>query len=142
MNLHAVVRTAIQTVHRDEPCYLIQAQGQINVKGKIYPYYRKPEKIMAQIQPAGENVLQQMANVSAMGNDMEAFLFSREHYPVDGVTRNPLQRGGDFLRREDGTYWLITGVIEDWTKEGWANVTITEQTTPPDFSMCDWSEGE
>lgn len=140
MNFHALVRGAIQIIHKDESCELIQALGQVNQKGIVKPRYNKPISIKAQIQPAGADTLKQLEMLNVNGESMEAFLYSSKDLPVASINRVPLKRGGDFIKRDDGTYWLITSVIEDWTEEGWANVTITRQTTPPDFSASDWSD--
>lgn len=142
MNLHHIVRGIIQTVHKDEPCYLIQAIGQSNVKGIVTPVYKKPFKILAQIQPAGSETLQMLEAFNVGGESMQAFLYSDPTLPVASVNRLPLTRGGDIVKRKDGTFWLVTAVLSDWTEEGWACVAITRQTSPPNFSNSDWGDSD
>ena len=57
---------------------------------------------------------------------------SSQPLPVDGISRVPLCRTGDIIQREDGTYWHISKVLEDWSAHaGWANFEITQLVTPP-----------
>lgn len=140
MNLHDIVRSAIESVHEDENCVLYQSLGQKNIKGEVKPIYAEPLQIRANIQPLGSQVL---SHANACGDtkvSMEAFLYSDDSLPVAGQRRIPLTRNGDFIQRDDGTYWLITMVIEDWAKEGWAHVGIFRQIDLPDFSASEWSE--
>lgn len=53
-----------------------------------------------------------------------------------------LGRTGDFFQHEDGTWWLVTALREDFNKAGWVNVDITLQVRPPDFSGSDWYNGD
>ena len=115
MNLHHIVRGIIQTVHKDEPCYLIQAIGQSNVKGIVTPKYQKPFKILAQIQPAGSDTLQMLETFNVGGESMQAFLYSNPALPVASVNRLPLTRGGDIVKRKDGTFWIVNADRSIWT---------------------------
>ena len=47
--------------------------------------------------------------------------------------RRPDGRGGDMIRRADGTWWLVTEVSEDFSKAGWISVVITLQVEAPDI---------
>ena len=50
LNLHDLVRGAINIVNPDEDVWLIQNIGQTNVKGRITAVYAAPEKVRAQVQ--------------------------------------------------------------------------------------------
>lgn len=143
LNLHSVVRGAIEAVHPDEECILYQANGQRNRLGKLTPIYNAPMNARINLQPLDKDTLQHLERVGDTKASEQAFLYSSEPLPVYGSHRLPRLRGGDFIYRpSNNTYWLITSVIEDWSARGWANVGITQQVTPPDFSASDWYGGE
>lgn len=138
MNMHDIVRGAIETVHKDESATLYQSAGRENVKGKLYPVYFEPIEIKANFQPAGAETLSRMEAMNITGDTEEAFLYSDTARPVAGIIRRAL-RGGDIIEKADGTFWQVTAVNENWSAEGWADVVITIQTTAPDFSRSGWS---
>lgn len=140
INLHAVVRSAITAVHPDEDCVLYQSLGQKNVMGVVTTVYAEPQDIKANWQPLDIQTLDHLERMGDTKASEQVFLYSNTTLPVSGVQRMPISRTGDIIKRWDGTYWLITSVIEDWSARGWANVGVTEQVTPPDFSASDWSD--
>ena len=138
VNLHSVVRSAITAIHPDENCILYHSVGQRNVKGKVVPVYAEPINIKANFQPLDTEALKHVEALSVTGVDEQVFLYSDEPHPVTGQQRIPT-RTGDFIRRGE-TYWLVTAVFEDWTWDGWANVGVHRQSTPPDFTASEWSD--
>ena len=140
INLHAVVRSAITAVHPDEDCVLYQSLGQKNVMGVVTTVYAEPQAIKANWQPLDNQTLQHLERMGDTKASEQVFLYSNTTLPVSGVQRMPISRTGDIIKRWDGTYWLVTSVIADWGARGWANVGVTEQVTPPDFSASDWSD--
>lgn len=140
INLHAVVRNAITAVHPDEDCTLYQSLGQKNVMGVVTTVYAEPQEIKANWQPLDSQTLEHLERMGDTKASEQVFLYSNTTLPVSGVQRMPISRTGDIIKRWDGTYWLVTSVIEDWSARGWANVGVTEQVTPPDFSASDWSD--
>ena len=126
MNLHQLVREAITQVHPDEECELIQSDGVTNTDGILTNTYKEPVQIFANWQPTGEP-LGHEDGMSVTPQEESVYLNSDPVYPVKGVTRLPTLRTGDFLKRKDGTYWLITDVEEDWCEDGWALVRATQQ---------------
>lgn len=140
LNLHGIVRSVITAVHPDEDCTLYQSAGQKNVLGVVTTIYNPPQAIKANWQPLDSQTLQHLERIGDTKASEQVFLYSNTDMPVSGVQRVPITRTGDIIKRWDGTYWLITSVIEDWSARGWANVGVTEQVTPPDFSASDWSD--
>ena len=140
INLHAVVRSVITAVHPDEDCTLYQSAGQKNVLGVVTTVYNPPQAIKANWQPLDSQTLQHLERIGDTKASEQVFLYSNTTLPVSGVQRMPISRTGDIIKRWDGTYWLVTSVIEDWSARGWANVGVTEQVQPPDFSASDWSD--
>jgi hypothetical protein len=130
MNLHAIVREAINIVNPDEPVTLYQALGQTNNRGTVTPRYQAGLSVLAQIQPEDDN-LEHREALSTTAQGAEFWLFSDPSLPVTGISRQPM-RGGDIIKRADGAFWLVDNSIEDWTPVGWAHVHATLQITPPE----------
>ena len=139
INLHNVVRSAITSIHPDEECTLYQSLGQKNVKGKVTPVYLAPKTIRANFQPLDANTLKHLEAMNDTAATEQVFLYSNDPYPIAGESRIAT-RSGDILKRDDGTYWLITSVIEDWSWDGWCNVGVHRQVVTPNFSASEWSE--
>ncbi len=142
MNLHDMVRTAINLVNPDETCLLIPFDKQQNIRGKITPVYCVPVEIQANWQPVDETLLQSEA-LNLTGINYSVFLYSDANAPVSGVRRKPFTCGGDLIKRQDGTYYLVTDVVEDWSADGWANVLVTLQNkTPKGIEPVPWYKEE
>lgn len=140
-NLHAVVRTVIPSLHPDETVTLRQSIGQRNERGRVTPLYGPAQTVQAQIQSLGQNDLAQKEATSSTRIDRKAYLFAPDAaLPPQGIVR-PLGRTGDMLQRSDGTWWLVTAMIEDFTASGWVCVGITQQVDGPDLSASE-QDGE
>lgn len=131
-NIHDVVRSAIPMLHPDEPCLLIQNTGQENVRGIITATFADAVDIKAQIQSMGNDDLRAMNDTSRVEHQRKAYLYSATPAGVIPQTIvRTLERGGDLLRRADGSWWLITGMMEDFSASGWVCVRIVAQITIP-----------
>ena len=141
INLHGLVRRAITSLHPDEAMTLRQSIGQRNERGRVTPVYGPAQVVQAQVQSLGQNDLAQREATSNTRIDRKAYLFAPEAaLPPQGIVR-PLGRTGDMLQRADGTWWLVTAMIEDFTASGWVCVGITQQVDGPDLSASE-PEGE
>lgn len=143
INLHALVRSSITALHPDETVTLRQSVGQRNVRGRVTPVYGPAQVVQAQIQSLGQNDLAQKDAVSSTRIDRKAYLFAPDAaLPPQGMVR-PLARTGDMLQRADGTWWLVTAMMEDFTASGWVCVGITQQVDGPDLgdSEADGEDG-
>lgn len=141
INLHGLVRRAITSLHPDEAMTLRQSIGQRNERGRVTPVYGPAQVVQAQVQSLGQNDLAQREATSNTRIDRKAYLFAPDAaLPPQGIVR-PLGRTGDMLQRADGTWWLVTAMIEDFTASGWVCVGITQQVDGPDLSASE-PEGE
>ena len=140
MNLHAIVRNTITALHPDETVTLYQSLGQVNVLGRVKPSYAEGVVVQAQIQTLSADELAQREDASKTEIHAKAYLMADEAYPPAGIIRK-FARNGDFIRREDGTWWLITSVLEEFAKSGWVSVGMVQQIKEPDFSGSDWYAG-
>ena len=137
LNLHALVRTAVTALHPDEAVTLYQATGQTNTLGRLAPTYAAPQTVQAQIQSLSAEDLAHVEEASRTEIARKAYLFAPDAaLPPAGIVR-PLARGGDMLERADGTWWLVTGIMEDFTASGWVCVSMTQQIDAPNLGTVD-----
>ena len=140
INLHGIARQSINAIHPDVNATLYQSTGQgVGNNGSIRAKYARGIKITAQMQSEGQDALYQADRVGMEEVTRKFYLFSSSDLKkrVTGIVR-PLSRNGDMLRLEDGTWWLVDAVLEDFTRSGWASVRATMQVNPPDFTGSDW----
>ena len=132
LNLHAIARTAVTALHPEETVTLYQSAGQTNVQGVLAPAYAAAQTVRAQIQSAGADTLAHQDEASRTAVARKAYLFGPPETALApaGLVR-PLARGGDLFKRADGTWWLVTGIMEDFTASGWVCVTVTQQLAGP-----------
>lgn len=134
MNLHALAVGCIKAVHNTEVCTIYQSEGQVNIKGRVTQKFREPFNMECDIQPLSPQDLQQFQPADRDTKiDWKIYLYSNNAFPISSVRRLPIARGGDFVKRANGRWYLITVVMEDWQDEGWACVGAVEQKKPPDL---------
>ena len=123
MNLHSVVRSAIQSVNKDQIFTRFRSAGfEKKPSGDRVQIYEAPLTLKAQVQqPSG------MADVNSNGITTatvvrKIWVFA----PKSEASRpwslfRPLARSGDYLRDGFGNFWLVTSVEEDFSSEGWVS---------------------
>lgn len=142
VNLHAIVRGPINFLHADIEGTLYQSVGQsVRGDGSILPAYAEGRSVMIQKQSEKSIDLIHQALLGTVEDTRRFYLFSKDA-PMDKVygEYRPLARGGDMFLVE-GAWWLVTSVLEDFTRAGWVNVRATVQIVPPNFTGSDWYEG-
>lgn len=130
LNLHNIVRGAITAVHPDETVTLYRSTGQVNEYGVVKAQYAPPLTVKAQVQSAGGESLQLVEKTSQDTAVMSFYLYADAAMPPAGIER-PFARGGDMIRRDNGTWWLVTGTSDDFARVGWVCVLGTLQELPP-----------
>lgn len=133
INLHDIVRPVIPILHPDENVVLVQSTGKTNIRGIVTPTWATPQTVIAQIQSMGADELKDQTDVSVAGEQRKCWLYSDTAAGLtpDGIVR-PLARGGDLIRRADGSWWYVAGLQEDFTASGWVSVHIAQQITVPE----------
>ncbi len=142
VNLHALARGAVSSVHPEEEILLYQSIGSLNTKGRPKPLYAPPITLRAQIQSEGgaDLAAQDMAPASSL---IRRFYLNitpdapnsaqGELCAPAGILR-PLSRGGDMIfRPRDKTWWLVTELAEDFSASGWVAAHAVMQTNPPEL---------
>ena len=137
LNLHDIVRGAINIVNPDEDVWLIQNIGQTNVKGRITAVYAPAQKVKAQVQTLSGDDLTVMNDTERTERDRKLYLYAetKTGTPPSGIIR-PRGKSGDFMRRNDGTYWKVYNVSEDYTTDGWVLVLASQQVDVPEQAIA------
>ena len=91
--------------------------------------YDEGREVLAQTQSATADALVNAENVSDAGQTRRAYLSATEG-GISCVSRFDA-RSGDMLRFEDGSWWLVDAVLEDFTASGWTCVRVTRQLEGP-----------
>lgn len=130
LNLHNIVRGAITSVHPDETVTLYQALGQVNEYGIVKAQYTAPQAVQAQVQNATGADLALVEKVSQSTDVMRFYLYADAAFPPAGLVR-PFVRTGDMIRRDNGTWWLVTATQDAFECVGWVCVLGTLQELPP-----------
>ena len=132
MNLHAIVRGIIPAVNPDEPVVWYRSTGQqASGYGEIEPTYADPVTVAAQVQSEGDEALFHADRAGDNSIVRKFYLMASPSTRPAGIVRVDA-RNGDYLQREDGTWWLVVAVLEDFSfKSGWTCVRGVQQNTIP-----------
>lgn len=132
INLHAVVRGSITSLHPDEELTLYRSTGNQNVRGEACPTYAAPVTVKGQIQSERTDTLEPSRDANAVSRTRRCYLYGGEGtgYVPRTLTR-AFATGGDMIQRADGTWWLVVGMLEDFSASGWVCVRIEAQLKFP-----------
>lgn len=136
MNLHGIVRNAINTVNPDITGRWLESTGFTNAPGgRATPTYTNHAAVRMQVQAMTGKDLQHPNFVSQQGVKRSVYAFGN----IQGVVR-PDGTGGDLLifpadRAGAARVWLVVAVLETWTPDsaGWCKVGVVLQpdAVPP-----------
>lgn len=103
--------------------------------GERHPIYGTQWDCLAQVQQLTVRDLMQLEQMNLQGSDIKIYLYPSIPMvmPV-GVVSRADQTGGDIVHLADGTDWLVTSVLEQWThttnsQPNWICVSATRQLT-------------
>ena len=121
MNLHQLVRGAINSVSPDQPVIILASLGYVVEAYRQTPKWAPAVQVMAQLQPVSDKVLQWLNNARENAIWRDAYLFGG----VNGLNR-AIAVGGDLLYFE-GYEWQVDQVLEDWDSvAGWSKVRCVQ----------------
>lgn len=124
MNLHGIVRGAINAVNPDYSTFVFVSVGQTTgPDGTRVPAYYVQNGVRAQVQALTFSDLRQLDGLNLNGERRAIYLFGK----FDGVVRN-LLKGGDMIVILNGVSvggWLVAQVLEQWPD--WCKVAATLQ---------------
>lgn len=132
LNLHAIVRGAINSANVDIPVTWLQSTGPTgNSAGRLTPTYATGVTVSAQVQPVGGQDIKRYSFLQEQGVYRSVHLFGN----VAGIIR-AAQTGGDLLQFADPTEtsgtvwtWLCRAIPETW-QTGWCRVLVSRQLDP------------
>lgn len=138
MNLHKIANRAVQTVHPNEKIILFLAKGQKNSFGIVKSLYRAPIQLEAQVQNDADSGLLHADTVNQTGH---AKRFYVNKYDADKLLSpqaliRQQERTGDIVQCADGSFWLVTQVLEEFDLHVVLKAELLTQV--PDFSEHDW----
>ena len=87
----------------------------------------------AQVQTLSGDDLTVVNDTQRTERDRKFYLYAetKTGNAPSGIIR-PLGKSGDFMRRDDGTYWKVYNVSEDYTTDGWVLVLASQQVDVPE----------
>ena len=132
VNLHRIVRGAVNALHPSVAATLYQSTGQTTeADGTLKSIYAPGLAVTAQMQSEGPDALYHADRVGMEEVSRKFYLFSEPALDkkVAGIVR-PLSRGGDVFQLEDQTWWLVEATLEDFSRSGWVSVRATLQVGP------------
>lgn len=133
LNLHGIVRGAINAVHPDEEVQILHSEGSVtDERGFAQPQFSRINGVMAQVQSEGDAALFHADMAGANSTVRRFYLFTPKSFADQpaGIFR-PLSRAGDYIIRKDKTVWAVDAVIENFSGVNWICVRATLQIQPP-----------
>jgi hypothetical protein len=116
LNLHALVRGAINSVNPDVLVVVLKSTGwTVAADGEQVPAYAAPVSIMAQVQPLTSHQLKQVDNLN-QSSTYRNFYLQGDFSGLERATG----KGGDVIQH-DGKLWFVDSQPETWAT-GWTLV--------------------
>lgn len=125
MNLHAIARSVTVAVAKERCFTLYRSNGfvySIEAEQRV-PKFDEPVIIYGQMQTLNPMQIMPSDKISLSSVVRKVYLFSRDQPTTLNRT---LAKTGDYLRLDD-QWWYITGVLEDFSHEGWLCVQVVLQ---------------
>lgn len=135
MNLHGIVRGAINSVNPDRPALFLASTGNtVNADFTQTPSYAPGVAVRVQIQPLGKDELKHINALNLQGTFRTVYMFGNTQQIIR-VT----QQGGDLLQfapfqGQAVQNWKVVGPVEGpWNVEqgGWTKLIVCLQTDTP-----------
>lgn len=145
MNLHGIVRGAITAVSRDKDVTLYQSTGQYSrqERGNMSQVFVEIPDLKAQFQSLSTDQIQAFDGIEITATTRRVYLYADVGTGQPPFTAfRPLGRSGDYLKDDLGKWWLVNGVIEDFTHEGWCCLLCTLQTAAPTITIKELEDGD
>lgn len=138
MNLHDIVRGAINVNLEDQPFTLLRSEGSGVVNGVRVSKYRKVEGLKGNFQSEGDTALNFSNNAAQNTIIRRLYLYADSDRSTRAWTiYRPLARAGDYVLNDKGEYWQVSAVIEDFSDAGWECLRVTFQQTDPKLTIIE-----
>lgn len=138
MNLHAIVRSAINRVHDDQPFSILRSLPTTVVNGVRVSQYEKIDGFAGNFQSEGDAALSYSNNAAQNTIVRRLYLYATD----DRANRpwtiyRPLARSGDYIVNAKSEYWKVEAVVEDFSDDGWELLRVTFQQTEPKLAIVE-----
>lgn len=145
MNLHNLVRGAINTVTKDRSLTLYRATGEFQRTEdfETVPEFSRGLEVRGQIQSIKADDIVQSEKTTTGAVIRRCYL----HAPKKPKERpwamwRPLGRAGDYLTDAYGSQWFVDAVLEDFSQEGWVCLQVILQQPPQKLLIRMDDDGE
>lgn len=143
LNLHDIVRPAIEANLQDQPFELYRACDLDNEEGIVTSYYEHLTGFKGNFQSEGDATLDH-AELAAQNTIIRRLYL---YAPDDRAQRawsiyRPLSRSGDYIKDKNGDLWLVVAVLEDFSEAGWECLRIQLQQEPVQITLKTDESGE
>jgi hypothetical protein len=120
MNLFGITANKIAVVNPMQNVAVQLSTGNVtNADGSRTPSYATPIVVQAQVQELTHRDLRQLDALNIQGSSRTIYFPG----PVAGAVRWT-QQGGDLITFTDGSVWLTTAVLEQWSTFTKVSVTL------------------
>lgn len=134
MNLHGIVRGAINSVNADRPALYLKSTGNtVNADFSQAPRYAAGVPVRVQIQPLDKEGLRHVEKLNMTGVFRTIFMFGN----TQGIVRVQV-KGGDLIQfapfqGEAVQNWKVVEPDGPWNVEngGWTKIIVVLQTDTP-----------
>lgn len=129
MNMHRIVRGAIQRVNRDKPGTIYVSTGKTMAGGISTPTFA-PVNAQLQVQSASHESLYYLNGLQ--GSKAISIVYAYGNF---STVNRPSGKGGDLVM-VGGRWWAIQNVLEGWDDLGspeWCSFSITQQLNAADL---------
>ena len=142
MNLHDIVRGAINSVHPDQTFSLYRSVGSQVINGVRIAAFQKLDGFTGNFQSEGDAALSFSNNAAQNTITRKLYLYATS----DRATRpwtayRPLARSGDYILNSQGEFWKVDAVVEDFSDDGWEQLRVTLQQTDPELTVLNDDTG-
>lgn len=124
MDLNGIVSGYVASVNPQLKCSLQRSLGySTDESGNRAPYYDVPIDLYLQAQALQYNDLMQISGMNIQGKKLAMYIEG----DWEGLVRSD-NKGGDLITLPDGTVWLCTLVLENWSASaGWTKICAVLQ---------------
>ncbi len=139
MNLHGIVRGAINSVNPDKTALYLSSTGNtVNADFSQTPSYAPGVRVRIQVQPIGKDELKHIDRLNLQGVFNTVFMFG----DTQGLVRVQA-KGGDLLQfapfqGQAVQNWKVVGPVDGpWDVEygGWTKILVCLQTDTPSVML-------
>ena len=136
MNLHDIVRGAINRVHDDQPFSILRSLPTTVTNGVRVATYQQIDGFYGNFQSEGDAALNYSNNAAQNTIIRRLYLYaSPDRQTRPWTIYRPLARSGDYVLNDKGEYWKVDAVVEDFSDDGWEQLRVVFQQTPPKLNI-------